>query len=118
MTDLRDRLKISPDRIEEINAVLLNPDMRVMNEFLEVVAKYGTPEEINAKAREARKMENLLAKVKAIEPAYLDDLAWLTEQRDQGAFITIDDYRRKVLGNKVESTEFSKDYAVTLEISA
>ncbi len=118
MTDLRDRLKISPDRIEEINAVLLNPDMRVMNEFLEVVAKYGTPEEINAKAREARKMENLLAKVKAVAPAYLDDLAWLTEQRDQGAFITIADYRRKVLGEKAENTQFSKDYAVTMEISA
>ncbi len=118
MTDLLERLKISPDRIEEINAVLLNPDMRVMNDFLDVVAKYGTPEEINAKARAARKMENLLTKVKAVAPAYLDDLAWLSEQRDQGAFITVDDYRRKVLGNKVESTQFSEDYAVTLEISA
>ena len=64
MTDLRERLKIPSDRLDEINAVLLNPDMRVMNDFLAVVAKYGTPEEINAKAKEARKMENLLAKVK------------------------------------------------------
>jgi len=82
MTDLRKRLEISPERIDAINDVLLNPDMRVMNEFLEVVAKYGTPEEINAKAREARKMENLLAKVKETKPEYLDDLKWLTEQRD------------------------------------
>jgi len=118
MTDLRNRLIISPDRIDEINAVLLNPEMRVMSEFLDVVSKYGTPEEINAKAREARKMENLLAKVKAVAPAYLDDLAWLTEQRDNGAFISIADYRRKVLGDKVESTQFSEDYAVTLEVSA
>jgi len=118
MTDLRNRLIISPDRIDEINAVLLNPEMRVMSEFLDVVSKYGTPEEINAKAREARKMENLLAKVKAVAPAYLDDLAWLTEQRDNGAFISIADYRRKVLGDKVESTRFSEDYAVTLEVSA
>ncbi|MBG7610463.1 MAG: hypothetical protein IZT55_06315 [Anaerolineae bacterium] len=118
MPNLRDRLKISPERIEEINEVLINPNMRVMNDFLDVVAKYGTPEEINAKARAARKMENLLAKVKAVKPAYLDDLAWLTEQRDQGAFITLADYRRKVLGDKVESTQFSRDYAVTLEVSA
>jgi len=118
MTDLQNRLKISPDRIDEINAVLLNPDMRVMNEFLEVVSKYGSPEEINAKAREARKMENLLAKVKAVAPVYLDDLAWLTEQRDKGAFITIADYRRKVLGEKAKAAQFSEDYAVTLEISA
>ncbi|MEN8172277.1 MAG: hypothetical protein ABFS03_05295 [Chloroflexota bacterium] len=118
MTDLRNRLKISPDRIDEINAVLLNPDMRVMSEFLDVVSKYGTPEEINAKAREARKMENLLAKVKEVAPAYLDDLAWLTEQRDKGAFISIPDYQRKVLGDKAASTQFSEDYAVTLEVSA
>ena len=33
MTDLRERLKIPADRLDEINAVLLNPDMRVMNDF-------------------------------------------------------------------------------------
>ncbi len=118
MTDLRKRLEISPDRIDAINDVLLNPDMRVMNDFLEVVAKYGTPEEINAKAREARKMENLLAKVKETNPEYLKDLEWLTEQRDQGAFISVADYRRKVLGDKADTTEFADDFAVTLEVSA
>ena len=60
MTDIRSRLKIPSERLDEINAVLLNPDMRVMNDFLDVVAKYGTPEEINAKGLEARKLENLL----------------------------------------------------------
>ncbi|MEA2007703.1 MAG: hypothetical protein U9O54_01165 [Chloroflexota bacterium] len=118
MTDLRKRLEISPDRIDAINAVLLNPDMRVMNDFLEVVAKYGTPEEINAKAQEARKMENLLAKVKETKPEYLKDLEWLTEQRDQGAFISVDAYRRKVLGDKADTTDFADDFAVTLEVSA
>ena len=118
MTDLRERLKISPDRLDAINDVLLNPDMRVMNEFLEVVAKYGAPEEINAKAREARKMENLLAKVKETKPEYLDDLKWLADQRDQGAFISVADYRRKVLGDKAATTDFNDDFAVTLEISA
>ena len=118
MTDLRKRLEISPERIDAINSVLLNPDMRVMNEFLEVVAKYGTPEEINAKAVEARKMENLLAKVKEANPKYLKDLEWLTEQRDQGAFISVADYRHKVLGDKADITEFADDFAVTLEVSA
>ena len=49
--NLLHRLKISPDRLDALNAILLNPDMRVINDFMAVVAKYGTPEEINAKAR-------------------------------------------------------------------
>jgi len=118
VTDFRNRLKIPTDRLDEINAVLLNPDMRVMNEFLDVVAKYGTPEEINAKGVESRKMDNLLARVRTTKPGYLADLEWLTEQRDAGAFISIPDYRRKVLGDKADAMVFADDYAVTLEISA
>ncbi len=118
MTDLRNRLKIPADRLDEINAVFLNPDMRVINDLLDVVAKYGTPEEINAKAREARKFENLMAKVRATKPEYIADLEWLIEQRDAGAFISVEDYRRKVLGSDAETTNFADDFAVTLEISA
>jgi len=118
MTDLRERLKIPADRLDEINAVLMNPDMRVINDFLDVVAKHGTPEEINAKAAESRKLENLLAKVKADKPEYMEDLEWLTQQRDSGAFIGVDAYRQKVLGDEAGSMTFTDDFAVTLEISA
>ncbi|NQU31532.1 MAG: hypothetical protein HQ525_12775 [Anaerolineae bacterium] len=116
--DLRDLLKIPHSRLDEINAILLNPDERVINDFLDVVAKYGTPEEINAKAEEARKLDNLLAKVKETKPEYLDDLNWLKGQRDAGAFITVEDYRKKVLGDKTTTTNFTDDFAVTLEVSA
>jgi hypothetical protein len=92
--------------------------MRVINDFLDVVAKYGTPEEINAKAREARAIENLLGKVKETKPEFLDDLTWLSEQRDSGAFITVADYRRTILGDAADSMVFDDDLAVTLEISA
>ena len=44
---IRERLKISADRLDDINTVLLNPDMGVINDFLAVVSKYGPPEEIN-----------------------------------------------------------------------
>ncbi|MEA3350250.1 MAG: hypothetical protein U9Q82_06490 [Chloroflexota bacterium] len=118
MTDLRKRLEIPPARLDAINDVLLNPNMGVINDFLDVVAKYGTPEQINAKAREARKMENLLAAVKATKPEYIEDLEWLTEQRDNGDFISVADYRRKVLGDKADTMTFADDFAVTLEISA
>ena len=75
--DLRQRLAIPIARLDAINAILLNPDEQVINDFLAVVAKYGSPEEINAKARSARQMTTLLQRVKETNPAYLADLAWL-----------------------------------------
>ncbi len=117
-TDLRSLFAIPADRLDAINAVLLNPDTRAVTDFLKVVEKYGTPEQINAKAAEARKLPNLLKKVEERSPAYLKDLQWLTEQRDAGKFIPIADYRRGVLGAKADKTSFRDDFAVTLEVSA
>jgi len=74
--ELRDRLKINPDRLDAINNILLNPDMDVINDFLAVVEKYGTPEEINAKADQARDLDNLLAMVEKIKPEHLEDLKY------------------------------------------
>ena len=116
--DLRHKLTIPTERLEDINAVLLNPETRVINDFLEVVAKYGTPNEINSMAQEASQLPNLLKKVEATKPEYLEDLQWLEEQREGQAFISISDYRRKVLGEKVNETSFNEDCPVTLEVSA
>lgn len=115
MSDLRSKLEIPAERLATINQVLLAPDTKVVNDLLAVVAKYGTPEEINQKAAEAGKLENLMKKV---SPAYAKDLEWLTEQLDKGAFISMADYRQKVLGAKAGQAEFAEEYAVTLEISA
>jgi histidinol phosphatase-like PHP family hydrolase len=76
MTDMQNRLKISPDKLDSINEILLNPEMEVINDFLEVVAKYGTPEEINAKADKARNLENLLALVKKTNPDHRTQKKW------------------------------------------
>ena len=46
MSKLQKKLKINPDKLDSINTILLNPDMDVINNFLAVVEKYGTPEEI------------------------------------------------------------------------
>jgi hypothetical protein len=116
--NLQQLLKIPYERLDEINNVLLDPDMRVISEFLEVVAKYGTPEEINQQAEQARQLPKLLEKVEKVNPDYLDDLQWLEEQRDNDAFISVPEYRRKVLGERADSTKFADDFAVTLEISA
>jgi len=118
MTDLRSRLQIPASRLESINSLLLDPNSRVMNEMLAVIAKYGTPEEINRKHRESRKLENLLKQVEAAAPGHIKDLKWLIEQRDRGTFISVADYRQKILGDAAKTMKFKDDYAVTLEVSA
>jgi hypothetical protein len=117
-SNLRNRLRIPVDRVDEINALLLDPDSRVVNDFLAVVAKYGTVDEINRKAAEARQLPNLMGRLEAIGSPYVADLEWLAQQRDQGAFISVAGYRRKILGDKAAAMTFNDDFAVTLEISA
>ena len=114
----REMLNIPAERLEAINAVLLDPNSKVMRGFMDVVAKYGTPEEINAKAKEAGKLESLLKKVEHVRPEYLEDLQWLMEQRTRENFVTVAEYRQKVLGDAATSTKFKDESAVTLEVSA
>jgi len=118
MTDLQKLLKISPDKLKAVNSVFLDPDSQVMKNFFDVVAKYGTPQEINRKHRAARKMENLFKIVQERNPDAIKDLNWLIEQRDRGAFTSVADYRRKVLGEAANQMKFKDKYAVTLEVSA
>lgn len=115
---IRQLLRIDPSRLEALNSILLDPDMTVINDFLTVVDKYGAPEQINRKADQAGMLENLLKIVAATKPEYLEDLQWLEKQRDQNAFISLADYRRKVLGGKAKDIRFKDDFAVTLEVSA
>ncbi len=116
--DLRERLAIPGDRLDALNALLLGPDTRVVNDLLEVVARYGTPEEINRMAHEAGELPALLERVRATHPQHIADLEWLVEQRDKGAFVGVADYRRGVLGERADSMSFRDDMAVTLEISS
>jgi hypothetical protein len=116
--DLQTQLKISEARLEEINTHLLDPNNQAVRAILDVVAKYGTPQEINRKAEEARRLPNLMGRLREAGSPYVADLEWLIEQRDKDAFISITDYRHKVLGDRVSSMTFQDDLAVTLEISA
>jgi hypothetical protein len=118
MNDLRSRLHIPAARLDALNALLLSPDSRIINDLLAVVARYGTPEAINAQARAARALPALLERVRAARPEYLADLQWLQEQRDRGAFVSIADYRRQVAGARAAALPFKEELAVTLEVSA
>ena len=116
--ELRHLLEISPDRLGAINSVLLDPDQKVMENFLAVVTKYGTPDEINQKHLESRKLDHLFKIVSERAPSHMQDLKWLMDQRDKGAFASISEYRAQVLGDKSMGMEFADASAVTLEVSA
>lgn len=118
MSDLRNLLKISDSRLEEINALLTDPGNELVNELLEAIEAFGGPREINRKAQEAVKLENLTARLQEAKSPFVDDLNWLIEQRDKGAFISMPDYYGQVLGNKSKAADIDHKNAVTLEISA
>jgi hypothetical protein len=117
MTD-RKKLSIDHTRLDEINDFLLRGDNPLVTGLLDVIEKYGGVDEINKKAYEATKLDNLLSLLEAKNSPYVKDLLWLQEQRDNDAFISVQDYRRKILGDKADTTNFDESFAVTLEISA
>ncbi|MGY5874119.1 MAG: hypothetical protein RTU30_00095 [Candidatus Thorarchaeota archaeon] len=114
----RQKLRIDPKLLDEINEYLLHKDNPLISGLLDVIEKHGGVDEINQKANEARKLDNLIGMLEAKNSPYVQDLKWLQEQRDNDAFISIPEYRRKILGDKVDSMSFDESFAVTLEISA
>ena len=118
MTDLRQRLAISQDNLQQINQFLTDPDSEVITDILSVIEKHGGPEEINRKAAAARQLSSLMARLRDSGSPYLADLEWLIAQRDAGAFVTVDQFRRDVLGTAASTTSFDEGHPVTLEISA
>jgi hypothetical protein len=118
MENLRDKLRIPQDRLDQINRWLTDPNNALINQMLEVVERYGGPDEINRKASEARKLGNLLTRLREEKSPYLKDLEWLTERRDQGAFVSMEEYYARVLGDPAKAANVNKNNAVTLEISA
>ena len=116
MTDLKDMLKIKTNDLDTINHLITNPDNRMVKELCDLIEKFGGVETINKKAEEARKPANLMQRLKEMDSPYLADLEWLIEQRDNKAFVSMDDYCKEHTGSDASSIDFSN--AVTLEISA
>ena len=118
MKDIINKLKISDNAVKAVNDFLLDDKNPLINELLTIVDKYGGVEEINKKAEEASKLDSLLAHLEKKNTGYVKDLEWLISQRDKHAFISVEDYRKKILGDKVSEMTFNEDFAVTLELSA
>ncbi len=114
----RDKLTISDERVKEVNDFLLNENSQIINDLVMLVEKHGGVDEINRKAVEAGKLDNVLARMDALNSPHLKDINWLMEQRDNGAFIKVPEYRKKILGDAADTMAFDEDNAVTLEISA
>jgi hypothetical protein len=118
LVDLRDRLKINEENLREINDFLIRKDNQLVNGLLEIVDGYGGVEEINRRAKEAANIDKLMDRLGKGKSRFVKDLEWLTKQRDKEAFVSISEFRRKVLGRKADSMKFDESFAVTLEISA
>ena len=118
MRNLRDLLKISELRLQEVNDLLTDPANESVGQILEIVEKYGGPEEINRKADEARNFDNLMARLKEINSPYVADIEWLIEQRDKGAFVSKAGFYDRILGKDDAGAGLNHANAVTLEISA
>ena len=118
MKAMRDKLLIDEKNLQEVNTFLLREDNPLVNGILEIIDMYGGVDEINRKARENSKLENLMRRLEEKKSPFVKDLEWLIKQRDKGAFISISEYRRKILGKKADSIRFDEAFAVTLEISA
>ncbi|MEJ2170719.1 MAG: hypothetical protein P8X90_34935 [Desulfobacterales bacterium] len=118
MNDLSQQLKISEKRLNEVNALLTDPNNETINRIIEIVEKHGGPAEINRKAAEARKFENLMARLKEINSPYVADLDWLAEQCTKNAFVPMAAYYENVLGDRDAGSKINRENAVTLEISA
>ncbi len=115
---MKENLRFDPSAVEAVSRYLIDPSNPVVSRLLEVMAPYGTPEEINAKARAAGELDNLLGRLEAERSPYLSDVLWLRERRDSGDFVSLAEYRRSVVGSDLEISKEAEGRAVTLEISA
>jgi len=112
------QVKDRGEDLGEINDFLLKEGNPLVDDLLEIVDRYGGVDEINRRAHEAGQLDHLLAMLEKRKSPYVKDLEWLSKQRDKDAFISVPEYRRKILGAKAKTTKFDDSYAVTLEISA
>ncbi|MCD4719213.1 MAG: hypothetical protein K8S13_05040 [Desulfobacula sp.] len=118
MTDLKEMLKIKTKDLDIVNQLITNPDNQQVGELCNLIEKFGGAKAINEKAEQARDPETLMQRLKEMNSPYVADLEWLMEQRDNEAFISMDDYCKNILGENADASSVDLTNAVTLEISA
>ena len=116
--NVKNKLRIKEENLKAINDFLLRKDNPVVDNLLNIIERHGGVEEINKKAKESQKLENLMKRLEKKKSPFVKDLEWLIKQRDKRAFVSIPEYRRKIVGKKADSMKPDEAFAVTLEISA
>jgi hypothetical protein len=112
-------LGISAKRLKDVNDLLDGKGEPLTEGLQRVIDKYGGVAEISKKFRESGKLESLTSKLeKAGHREHLKELVWFSSQIDKGSFISVEDYRKRVLGTKYAGARFDERTPVTLEISA
>ncbi len=115
---MRDQLRIRPADVEAVSDFLADPGNRLVEGLLDLIDSYGGVAAINRDAHAAGCLETRLARLEREDSPFLDDLDWLAKQRDAGAFVTLPEYRRGILGAAADETVVDETNAVTLEVSA
>jgi len=109
--------QIGEDTLQDINAFLSDPKNSAVTDLRRVVSKFGSVSEINERAREAGKVENLVRKMERMNSPYVKDIEWLAEVCDEGKLVSLSDYRSKVNPGR-PFWDYDHSRAATLEISA
>ncbi len=114
MKDFMQPFQLNSAGFDTVSAFLRDGENPLTSAVSEIIEKFGTPEEINAKAAAARDLGAIKSRLKDIGSPYLADLEWLENQRDQSAFVRMADHETPLVpaGQKRTGTN------VTLEISA
>lgn len=114
-----ENLGINLEVVQQFNSWINDPKNAYIRQVKSILNKYGTVEEINAKARDAKRLSTRLSRLKAIGAnEYLEQIKWLEQQRDIGSFVSIEEYRRNILGDAYATSYFPETNAVTMEISS
>ena len=116
--DLLQKLCIPLERLEEINSALFKPDQQVIYDFLDVVERYGTPEEINQKAQAARQLPVLYERVRQVHPEYLKTLIGCSSSVTRVPLFGFRIIAAKCWACRLIHWSLKPISAVTLEISA
>lgn len=115
---IKNKLEIKNEAVASVNKLLNDSTNDLMRPFFNIVEKYGTVEVINKKAEDACRLENQMAKLRALKSPYIEDLEWLIAQKNNHSFVSTEEYKKIVLGSNFNNVKFNKDFVVTLEISS
>ncbi|HCL80599.1 MAG TPA: hypothetical protein DIC53_11615 [Synergistaceae bacterium] len=113
----RNEFTIASHVLDEVNCFLSDPGNQAMADLRRVVARYGSVDEINERAREAGKVESLVKRLERMKSPFVKDLEEMAALRDGGKFVALSEYRARISPSRA-AWDYDYAKAPTLEISA